>query len=410
MERRRPRVRESGALADAGSSPISVLALSVALALAAACGDEDGNPAVPNQPPAATIDTPLNGETFVEGDTVEFRGHATDPEEGPLAGGALAWSSDLDGAIGTGATPSTDSLGAGEHRIALVATDSEGLADSAQITITITPSGPPVLPLTWVSIPGGVFTMGSADDELGRDADEGPAHEVTLDAFELTATEVTTSQYATWLNAEIGQGRAAIAGDQVKATAAGIHPDTLYVVLGASHLVAAQGAIAVDASFENYPALLITWWGADAFCRDQGWRLPTEAEWEFACRAGTATPLYNGALTEIACDPLDPNVHAIAWYCGNAPLGAQEVEQKLPNALGLYDLAGNASEWCHDWYGSGYYAQSPNLNPQGPDTGTFKVARGGDWGSHAKFCRSASRVWRQPGHVQTVTYGFRPAR
>jgi formylglycine-generating enzyme required for sulfatase activity len=331
--------------------PASGLAVFFVFTLAAGCGDDDGNPILPNQPPVAAIDTPLSGASFVEGDTVELRGHATDPEEGALTGGALIWTSDVDGALGTGASLATDSLATGEHRIMLVATDSEGLADSASVTITITPAGPYIVPLTWVAIPGGTFDMGSPDGELGRDLDEGPVHEVALDAFEMSTTEVTVTHYAAWLNSEIILGRAIVSGDQVRATRGGIHPDTLYVVLGASHLIETQGAIAVDPGFENYPALFVTWWGADAFCRAQGWRLPIEAEWEFACRAGATTPLYIGDITAIACDPLDINVDAIAWYCGNAAGGPHEVKQKLSNALGLYDLAGNASEWCNDWYG-----------------------------------------------------------
>jgi formylglycine-generating enzyme required for sulfatase activity len=205
-------------------------------------------------------------------------------------------------------------------------------------------------------------------------------------------------------------GLIAVVSEQVVGGPAGAHPDALYLVLAVSHIREnAEGVFVVDAGFENHPLARVTWFGAEAFCSYHGWRLPTEAEWEYACRAGTTTALYSGGLIEDECDP-DVGLNGIGWYCGNSGGTSHPVREKAPNAFGLYDMAGNVNEWCADWYSPTYYMSSPIADPPGPMTGNFRVARGGDWDSFAKFCRSASRLWRPSMYTQTGTYGFRPAR
>ncbi len=116
-----------------------------------------------------------------------------------------------------------------------------------------------------------------------------------------------------------------------------------------------------------------------------GYRLPTEAEWEFACRAGTNT------LFSFGDDPAQ--LDAYAWFAQNSEGRPQAVGRKRPNPFGLYDMHGNVLEWCHDYYAPDYYAQSPRLNPFGPDSGTAHVARGGSWfDRHGVDCRSAFRL------------------
>ena len=107
-------------------------------------------------------------------------------------------------------------------------------------------------------------------------------------------------------------------------------------------------------------------------------RLPTEAEWEYACRAGTEGVRYG-------------DLDAIAWYDQNSGKTTHPVGQKQPNAFGLYDMNGNVWQWCQDWYGDGYYSQSPSTDPQGPASGQYRVCRGGSWNNHATYVRSASR-------------------
>ena len=124
-------------------------------------------------------------------------------------------------------------------------------------------------------------------------------------------------------------------------------------------------------------------------------RLPTEAEWEFACRAGTTTARY-GVLNDIA------------WYDGNAGPTTHAVATKLPNALGLYDTLGNVWEWCQDWYGP--YASGSVTNPAGPTTGSYRLLRSGSWLDDGSFYyRASQRFWLTPDYI--INYiGFRVAR
>ena len=136
-----------------------------------------------------------------------------------------------------------------------------------------------------------------------------------------------------------------------------------------------------------------------------GYRLPTESEWEYACRAGSTTAFYNGGITRLICN-IDPNLDQIGWYCGNASAKTHEVAEKLPNAWGLYDMSGNVEEWCWDWYG---VYPGTETDPVGPDSGAWRVKRGGSWNGSAQGCRSATRDRAGPGY--SIQYlGFRPAR
>lgn len=135
-------------------------------------------------------------------------------------------------------------------------------------------------------------------------------------------------------------------------------------------------------------------------------RLPTEAEWEYACRAGSPHALANGRLIRHYCDP-DPNLDRIAWYCGNSGRRPQPVGSKEPNAWGLFDMHGNVWEWCSDWYGP--YNLSPQVDPTGPRSGMRKVVRGGSWFSNAGNCRSAARFSLDPDSASDLT-GFRVLR
>ncbi len=383
--------------------------LAVAVGCLAGCDDYPSQPPPPsNRSPAATIFSPATGAIYEPGELVQLQGTGTDPEDGALVGGALGWSSSLSGFLGTGQTVTIDTLATGEHTIILTATDSEGAtgADTVRIQVLVPP---PILPLRWISLPAGSFLMGSPPDEPGRDEDEGPEHTVSISAFSITQTEVTTTHYATWLDRAFARGLVAVTDTLVVGSPGGLYPGATYLELGDSHIAFTGIGFTVDGGHENFPVLRVTWYGASAFCQDQDWRLPTEAEWEYACRAGTSTALYNGAITELECGA-DPATAAIAWYCSNSDEAPHPVREKEANAFGLYDMSGNALEWVNDWYGSGYYGESPFADPPGPENGAYKVARGGDWGSFGKFCRSASRVWRPPSYLQSTTYGFRAAR
>jgi len=139
-----------------------------------------------------------------------------------------------------------------------------------------------------------------------------------------------------------------------------------------------------------------------------GYRLPTEAEWEYACRGGSGDDFFNGAITEPhGCTTLDPLLDQIAWYCPNGGSTTHPAARKAPNAWGLYDTAGNVSEWCWDRYGD--YPAGPVIDPTGPPTGAQRVRRGGSWSEAARDCRSADRAMVDPT-TRSYNLGLRLAR
>ncbi len=162
---------------------------------------------------------------------------------------------------------------------------------------------------------------------------------------------------------------------------------------------------------DNNPAVYVGWDDAAAFCRKlsqkegKTYRLPTEAEWEYACRAGTTTRLSFGDSYSSLGD--------YAWFDGNAydvdETYAHSVGQKKPNLWGVYDMHGNVWEWCSDWYAKGYNGESPRNDPTGPDTGSYRVYRGGSWSSTPQYCRSACRS-RRGARPRLGFLGFRVAR
>ncbi|MDQ1265617.1 MAG: hypothetical protein QG635_768 [Bacteroidota bacterium] len=184
---------------------------------------------------------------------------------------------------------------------------------------------------------------------------------------------------------------------------------------------------------DNLPVEMVAWYDAIEFCNKlsekeglmpcysgsepnivcdwnaNGYRLPTEAEWEYACKAGTDNDFYNGNMTNSGCSPIDTTLNKIGWYCGNSDIKTYEVGQKEPNAFGLYDMTGNVSEWCWDWYSRNYYSSIIDINPTGPSKGSERVIRGGSWGSSAMYCRSAARgSYFTKNHSQII--GFRIVR
>ena len=154
---------------------------------------------------------------------------------------------------------------------------------------------------------------------------------------------------------------------------------------------------------DDHPVVEVFWNDAKAFCqwlsKKQGvtYDLPTEAQWEYACRAGTTTAWH--------CGDSDTTLQEYAWFSGR---GTHPVGQLKSNAWGLYDMHGNAREWCADWLATDYYAQSPANDPSGPTAGSLRVIRGGGWEHHAGACRSAFRL-RGPPRYADYNVGFRVA-
>ena len=242
-----------------------------------------------------------------------------------------------------------------------------------------------------VNIPGGTFTMGSPTNEPNRGPDE-TQHSVTLSAFRMSKYEITNAQYAAFLNAK-GIGRNGL-------YAAGAYPTEklIYASSGSYDwgLHYNTNKWEPDAGYENHPVINVTWYGATEFATYAGGTLPTEAQWEYACRAGTTTPFNTGScLTNLQANyywayPQTGCTNTVTTY----PATTQAVGSYPANAWGLHDMHGNVSEWCSDRYGT--YPTTAQTNPTGAATGSGRVIRGGSWGSNAQYCRSAGRGSNRP--------------
>ncbi len=244
-----------------------------------------------------------------------------------------------------------------------------------------------------VYISPGTFMMGSPPEEPWHDTDE-LLHEVTLTrGFYLGKYEVTQAE---WVSV-MGYNPSNFPGcDDCPVEEVSWIDATEYC----NELSRLEG---LDLAYE-IDGDSVTW-----IPGSMGYRLPTEAEWEYAYRAGTSTAFYNGEITEGGCE-VDPNLIQIGWYCGNSPDETQPVGQKMPNDWGLYDIAGNVGEWVWDWYDS-FYPGGPVIDPIGPDSSVFesRVVRGGCWTFWSLNCRGADRRYLKPWNG-THHWGVRVAR
>jgi len=272
------------------------------------------------------------------------------------------------------------------------------------------------LPMAW--IPPGTFVMGSPETEPGRKSDESPQTTVTLTkGYWLGNTEVTIGEWK------------AVTGQSLR--------DKVIKVLNDETLYDFDGRKMKERDFMHFdkndpdkimanqddrlPMYFVSWNEAMDFChklteqeRAQGrlpanyvYTLPTEAQWEYACRAGTTGATYS-----------DGNLDDIAWYVknsfigytgkglGNPPAGPRALGEKQPNKLGMQDILGNIWEWCRDWYGP--YPGGNVTDPTGAETGNYKVNRGGSFGSGANDERSANRA-KNPPNEDSAYRGFRIA-
>ena len=213
----------------------------------------------------------------------------------------------------------------------------------------------------FITVTGGTFTMG-ATSEQGSDyySDERPTHSVTLSTFQIGETEVTQELWE------------AVMGD---------NPSYFKGV--------------------NLPVENVSWNDCQEFISElnkltgKSYRLPTEAEWEYAARGGNKSKGYKYSGGN--------DIGAVAWYDGNAS-STHDVATKSPNELGIYDMSGNVWEWCSDWYGS--YLSGSQTNPQGPSSGSIRVVRGGSWDFIARLCRVSFRNFSAPGD-RSFNLGFR---
>jgi formylglycine-generating enzyme required for sulfatase activity len=209
--------------------------------------------------------------------------------------------------------------------------------------------------ITFVRICPGTFTMGSAGNDLLTNGNERPVHQVTLSEFWIGKTEITNNQYRRFKPLHRGD--------------------------------------------DDLPATNVSWAVAKAACEHFGGRLPTEAEWEYAARAGSRTAWSFGDD--------EKRLGEYAWFDESQNGAPHPVGTKKPNAWGLHDMHGNVWEWVADWYSP--YEKGPQTDPAGPKTGQYRVLRGGSFVYWVWFLRSANRVWDRPENRLTAI-GFRCVR
>jgi formylglycine-generating enzyme required for sulfatase activity len=253
---------------------------------------------------------------------------------------------------------------------------------------------------------------------------EGPVHEVSVSPFAIDPYTATNSAFAQFVDAT-GHVTDAERYDWSFVFGAFLPDDTPDTrgVVGAEWWRQLYGANwrhpeGPGSSIEDrldHPVVHVSWNDAQAYCAWSGTRLPTEAEWEFAARAGSRAPFPWG-------DELEPDgEHRMNVFQGNFPTrntcsdgyaATAPADAFPPNAFGLHNVTGNVWEWCEDWYSSVYYSQSPKDDPRGPTTGTTRVQRGGSYLCHASYCRRYRVSARLGAELESSTgnLGFRVAR
>jgi formylglycine-generating enzyme len=242
-----------------------------------------------------------------------------------------------------------------------------------------------------VRVEGGTYKMGSKDSDKTADNDEQKEHDVTIKTFEISKFEVTVWEWKQYTKA-----------NKFKMP---LKPEWGWQ--------------------DNYPINGITWEEAISYCnwlskkeklqpvyskqgpnyvcnfKANGYRLPTEAEWEFAAKGGVKSKGYKFSGGNDA--------NEVAWHKAISKNSPHTVGTKLPNELGLYDMSGNVWEWCWDWYNKDYYKIEKGDNPKGPEMGERKCVRGGSWDSQVNYLRPANRISTPPNKTHEF-YGFRVAR
>ena len=267
--------------------------------------------------------------------------------------------------------------------------------------------------LEMVNVAGGTFTMGSSDNQ---DLNAGPPHQVTLtQGFYIGKHEVTQKEYETVMGSLPGDltGNTYGKGDSypvyyVSWYDAIVFCNKLSMLEGLTPAYSISGKTD-PAEWGTVPTISdATWNSVIIVANTNGYRLPTEAQWEYACRAGTTTAWHSGNTDDNLGD-------YYAWYSGNngssgdPTYGTKPVGTKAANAFGLYDMHGNVWEWCWDWYESYANPAQAQTDPVGASSGSRRVGRGGSWGNPAQYARSAIRAVAYPNY-RVISLGFRVVR
>jgi len=356
--------------------------------------------------------------TVAEGSTTTFFGKATDAagNEGACSAGGVTY----------------------EHQAASGCGD--GTCDEGETAVSCADD---CLVGGYAYVGPGEFLMGSPGDEPGRGSYEGPQRTVRITrGFWLKATEVTQGEWKAMLpemGGTVNPSYFPSCGDECPVETVNWWESLAYCNALSSTAGLAE-CYTLTGCNTNKPGEDVECTGVTVNATDgnplqcEGYRMPTEAEWEYAARAGSATAFYNGPITQTGCSPVDAQLDLIGWYAGNSTVsyeggydcsswgcglsscGPQPVGRKNANDWGLRDMSGNVWEWAWDWYKSDYYQDRVDAlsgakddDPLGPLSGSYRVLRGGSWGISARYCRSAYRDRDAPGY-RSNNLGLRPAR
>lgn len=247
------------------------------------------------------------------------------------------------------------------------------------------------VPFNMIKVEGSKFMMGSKDKDITADTDEQKEHEVNIGNFEMSKYEVTVWEWKQYLKAKKKKlPKAPTWGWNDKAP---INNITWEEAISYCNWLSKKEGLTPVYSVKG-PFYICDF-------KANGFRLPTEAEWEFAAKGGKNSKGFKYSGSDVLDD--------VAWHKGNSNGKPHTVGTKLPNELGIYDMTGNVWEWCWDWYNTDYYKTEPNNNPKGPEMGDKKSVRGGSWDSQPNYCRPANRISTFPNKTHEF-YGFRTVR
>jgi formylglycine-generating enzyme required for sulfatase activity len=276
--------------------------------------------------------------------------------------------------------------------------------------------------MVMVSVPAGQFEMGTSEAQVdqalqacraayrgSRDcgpevcAQARPVHTVALDAFWIDRTEVTNAMFAAFLNAQ---------GNQVEEGVSWLEPGAGHRGTVYGHIEEEDGVFRPAAGYEEYPVVEVSWYGAAAYCSWVGGRLPTEAEWEYAARGPQATifpwgDTFDGMRANYCDASCSYEWRDTGFDDGFAEWGPVGSYPAGASWCGALDMAGNVWEWVNDWWAEGYRGPFPADNPQGPDSGTLRIARGGSWFEVSWQVSSSCRKGLTPSSYRMHWIGFR---
>ncbi len=249
-------------------------------------------------------------------------------------------------------------------------------------------------------IPAGAFMMGTDEPDL---VEITTPHKVYVNAFYMDEHLVTNSQFARFLNESAGKNGQVKDRKQWIVIREDIE-DEEREEWWPTEITHERGKYIAYEGFEDYPVITVVWLAADKYCKWAGKRLPTEAEWEKAARGKIkeARFVWGNSL------PTEGVVYNRKWDSNEDPPPLFKATYGMPNGYGLFNMAGMVWEWCADWFAHDYYENSPSKNPQGPETGYFKILRGGSWFNAANVLRVGLRNFIDPGALDETT-GFRCA-